>query len=73
MSNKLQKQYANVNSLRTQKATIEGDDPYRNMTGEELRELILVSDKLTKAVKTMKDLEKKADASRNHPSGQADF
>lgn len=73
MNNTLKAQYNKVDELRTQKAKIEGDDPHREMTGEELRQLFVVSDKLTEAVVEMKRLEAEDSANQTHPSEQADF
>lgn len=73
MNNTLKEQYGRVDELRTWKGQIEGDDPYREMTGEELRQLFIVSDKLTEAVAEMKRLEAEDSAKQTHPAEQADF
>jgi hypothetical protein len=69
----LMKQYQLVNELAAQKDAIVGDDPHREMNGEELRSLIIADHELTKAWNEMKRLEALDAEQREHPSEQADF
>lgn len=71
MTAQLKAQYSKVNELRAQKSQIEGDDPCREMTNDELKQLFAVSAELTEAVEEMKRLESAEETT--HPSEQADF
>ena len=73
MNAQLKAQYELVNKLAAEKDALVGEDPYREMDGEEFRQLIIADYKLKEARSEMVRLEKLDDEDAIHPGEQADF